>query len=270
MRLFALSDLHVDHALNLEALKALLPHPQDWVLVGGDLAESLARTEEALRVFVERFARVFWVPGNHDLWTTRRAGAQEPRGEAKYRALVALCRRLGVVTPEEPYELFPGSERPLRIAPLFLLYDYSFAPDGRTPEEARAWAAEDGIVCTDEHLLFTEPHPSKEAWCATRLAETEPRLRRAAEDAELIILNHFPLRRDTVFIPRVPRFVPWCGTRATEGWHRPFRARAIVTGQRHVPRRRVIDGVPFYDVSVGYPRDWNPAGGLAAKLVQVA
>ncbi len=56
------------------------------------------------------------------------------------------------------------------IVPLFVLYDYTFRPDGTTTkEEALALAYETGIVCSDEAVLYPDPYPSREAWCHARV-----------------------------------------------------------------------------------------------------
>ncbi len=90
-----------------------------------------------------------------------------------------MCRRLGVLTPEDPYPVWAAGPRggPVVIAPLFLLYDYTFRPDGaNTKAEGLRQAYATGIVCTDEMLLHPDPYPSIDAWCAARLALTERRL----------------------------------------------------------------------------------------------
>ena len=57
---------------------------------------------------------------------------------------MALCREIGVITPEDPYPLWTGDGGPL-IVPLFLLYDYTFRPDGTsTKAEALALAYRTG------------------------------------------------------------------------------------------------------------------------------
>ncbi len=72
----------------------LQPAPDDWPLVAGDVAETIADIEWALRMLCARFATVIWLPGNHELWTLS-ADPVRLRGEARYRFLVAMCRRLG-------------------------------------------------------------------------------------------------------------------------------------------------------------------------------
>jgi 3',5'-cyclic AMP phosphodiesterase CpdA len=271
VRLWAVADLHLRHEANRRALEELPPHPGDWLILAGDVGETEEHLRFALDVLGRRFDRLLWVPGNHDLWSTP---SRPVAGEALYRRLVEICRGRGVVTPEDPYPLWPEpvgeGGRPVLIAPLFLLYDYTFAPDGVPPERAVAWAMEDDILCADEALLQPAPFPSRQAWCAARCREAEGRLAEAAADgAELVLVNHWPLRRELAVLPAVPRFVVWCGTRQTEDWHRRFRARAVVYGHLHIPRTVVVDGVRFEEVSFGYPRNWMGRRTLAGSLRQI-
>ena len=164
MKLYALSDLHVAFESNRRTLATLGDHRDDWLVLAGDVGETLGDLELVLRVVCVKFARVLWVPGNHELWTVPREA--HLRGVAKYEALVALCRRYGVLTPEDPYCVWRGDGLPHVLAPLFLLYDYSFRPDDVPHARALDWAAEAGIVCGDEVLLHPEPFPTLEAWCA--------------------------------------------------------------------------------------------------------
>jgi hypothetical protein len=148
----------------------------------------------------------------------------------------------------------------------FILYDYSFRPDEVAAEDAVAWAAETGVRCADEDLLDPHPFPSRAAWCESRVAETEKRLAGIPADTRLILVNHWPLRRDHAVLPRVPRFSIWCGTRATEDWHRRFPIDVVVYGHLHLRSTRELDGVRFDEVSLGYPRQWNQEKGLGGYL----
>ena len=154
-RLLAVSDLHVTFPENREFVANLRPGTsRDWLLVAGDVAEKAADIEWALRTLSARFAAVVWVPGNHELWTLSTDPVQL-RGEARYEHLVSMCRRIGVITPEDPFPVWRGAEGPVVIVPLFVLYDYSFRPDGTTTKaEALALAYETGIVCSDEAVLL--------------------------------------------------------------------------------------------------------------------
>ena len=103
--------------------------------------------EWALRTLADKYATVVWTPGNHELWT-RRKDPVDLRGEQRYLALVELCRKIGIRTPEDPYQVWDGPGGPVTVAPVFLLYDYTFRPDGAlTKEQGLKLAYEKGIVC---------------------------------------------------------------------------------------------------------------------------
>jgi 3',5'-cyclic AMP phosphodiesterase CpdA len=234
--LLAVSDLHVGHPGNRPIVSSLEPSSDgDWLIVAGDVAETIADLEWALRQLTERFATVIWVPGNHELWTTRRDPVQL-RGVARYEYLVSLCRSLGVLTPEDPYPVFPSPAGPVAVAPLFLLYDYSFRPDGATTrEEALDIARSSGVICTDEYRLHPDPYASRHEWCHARVAATRARLT-ALRGAPVVLVNHWPLVREPTRVLRYPQFAQWCGTDLTADWHTAFNAVAVVYGHLPIPR----------------------------------
>jgi 3',5'-cyclic AMP phosphodiesterase CpdA len=269
-KLFAISDLHVAHHGNRELVEGLRPESaSDWLLVAGDIGERAADIEWAMRVLSQRFGTVVWAPGNHELWTCR-ADPLQLRGELRYRYLVRLCRRLGVVTPEDPYRVWNGAGGPVIIAPLFLLYDYSFLPPGATTAaEGLARAYEAGVVCTDEMLLHSDPYPSREAWCRARVETTERRLAGLRPGIPTVLMSHFPLIRDPAESLRYPEFVQWCGTTRTADWHVRFNAAAVVYGHLHIPRTTWHDGVRFEEVSLGYPHEWRQHDVPATALREI-
>jgi 3',5'-cyclic AMP phosphodiesterase CpdA len=256
--LFAVSDLHVSHPDNRQIVDRLRPEsPGDWLLVAGDVGELFADVERTLRRLRERFATVVWAPGNHELWTLPSDPVQL-RGVQRYRALVRMGRDLGVLTPEDDYATFAGSGGPVVVAPLFLLYDYTFrVPGAETKQESLRRAYEAGVVCTDEALLFPDPHPDRESWCRQRVAQTEKRLAGIDPAMPTVLLSHWPLLREPTDVMWYPEFAQWCGTTLTADWHLRFRAAAAVYGHLHIPRTTEHDGVPFEEVSLGYPREWS-------------
>ncbi|MFI7601015.1 metallophosphoesterase family protein [Actinoplanes sp. NPDC049681] len=262
--LYAVSDLHVNHEEN-RAFVADRLYPQspgDWLLVAGDVGDLMADVEWALSLLARRFARVVWAPGNHELWTPP-TDPEQSRGQQRYERLVAMCRGQGILTPEDPYATWHGRGGPIVIAPLFLLYDYSFrAPGTRTKEESLARADEAGIMCSDEYLLDPQPFASVDAWCAFRLRHTLARLKEHQDGPRMVLVNHFPLNRRPTEMLRHPEFAQWCGTEATSDWHLRFPVEAAVYGHLHIPRTTWYDGVRFEEVSFGYPveRRGRPAG----------
>jgi 3',5'-cyclic AMP phosphodiesterase CpdA len=259
--LLAVSDLHIERPENRRFVERMRPTgPSDWLIVCGDVADHPDRVGWALALLSERFARLIWVPGNHELLTY----SSDPtalRGEPLYRHLVQICRELGVVTPEDPFPVWSGPEGSVRVAPLFLLYDYSFCTNvASTPAEAMRLAHKAGVVCGDEFLLDPAPFPDRAAWCRSRVITTEKRLE-ADGDTPTVLVNHFPLTVEPTRVLRHPEFAQWCGTSLTADWHRRFGTVAVVYGHLHIPRTTLQDGVRFEEVSLGYPREWQFHGG---------
>jgi calcineurin-like phosphoesterase family protein len=265
--LLAISDLHLERRQNRDALHTIGEHPNDWLIVAGDVGNSPDHLALAWQSLTPRFARILWTPGNHELW----AAARDPsvsRGQARYDELVSVCRSFGVVTPEDPYRQWPGDPA-VFIVPMFLLYDYTFHPPDVPTEHALAWARETGVVCGDERLLAPDPWPSRSAWCHARCQETETRLRALPPDSRTVLINHWPLRYDLARPPRIPRFSIWCGTTLTEQWGRQYRAAAVVSGHLHLRTTLARHGVRYDEVSLGYPRDWRAERGVSWYLREI-
>jgi 3',5'-cyclic AMP phosphodiesterase CpdA len=275
MRLLAISDLHIGYQENRAYADSLAPaDPDDWLIVAGDVGEVFADVGFVLASLANRFARVIWVPGNHELWTLP-SDPVAARGLARYEALVKVCRRFGVLTPEDEFPLWEGPGGPVTVAPLFTLYDYSLRPDGAAgagrvdletagsePANLRAAAlrAADaaGIAPADEGRLYADPYPSVADWCRDRVAVTESRL--AAVDGPMVLVSHWPLIEAPVAKLRHPAYAPWCGTTLTAGWHTRYPVLAGVYGHLHIPGTTHHDGVRFEEVSVGNPREWQRRG----------
>jgi len=270
VRLYAISDLHLANRVNFDALCELPSHPGDWLILGGDIGELEDHLKVACAVLTQRFYRVLWVPGNHDLWTVPYNG-ERLLGDAKYRRLVSVCRDYGVLTPEDPYvEWNIGDGRRYLLVPMFLLYDYSFRPPDIPEEKALEWAEESGVLCTDEELLHPDPYVSRSQWCAERCRYTEERLvREAGRNIPMVLINHFPLRREMADLKRFPRFSLWCGTYRTEDWHTRFPVSVVVYGHMHIRGTHYRDGVRFEEVSFGYPRDWTHKRGMNYYLREI-
>lgn len=255
--LLGVSDLHVTHPENRRVVEGMRPESEgDWLIVAGDVSDTLEDVEWALSLLSERFAKVLWTPGNHELWSVPH-DHEKLRGAFRYERLIALCRDLGVLTPEDPYPIWEGAPGPVTVASLFVLYDYTFGRNiAPTKEESLALAHRAGVVCSDEFVLHPDPYPSREAWCHERVRISELRLRACDPDIPTILVNHFPLIDNPTKVLIHPEFAQWCGTERTVDWHRRFRASVVVYGHLHIPRTSWHDGVRFEEVSLGYPREW--------------
>ncbi|KAI1459198.1 Metallo-dependent phosphatase [Annulohypoxylon moriforme] len=256
-KLYAIGDLHLSYEYNRKALEDLTPHPDDGLILCGDVGESADHLELAFRVAKRNFGTVWWCPGNHELYTLGSSPKPHLRGEAKYNRCVEIAREHGVLTPEDEFVVWDGEAI---ICPVFTLYDYSFRPKDVTREGALKWAEERDTVATDEFLLHPDPHPTRDEWCHVLVEKFERKIEEARArnpGLKTVLVNHWPLREDLVFIPRVPRFSLWCGTTLTLDWHTRFDAKVVVSGHLHVPRTDWKGGVRFEECSLGYPKQWQ-------------
>lgn len=256
----AVADLHVGHRGNAGVLDEVRPgHPGDWLIVAGDVAEKSTHVLSALEQLTERFERVIWVPGNHELWIGR--DDDGITSATKYDRLVEGCRSIGVDTPEDAYPLWTGPGGPAWVVPMFLLYDYSWTPvPGLSRTDALAGARKRRVVASDEFLIDPAPYADAAAWCRERLVSTTTRLAALDPDHPTVLVNHWPLVRQPTEVLRHPDFALWCGTDQTADWHRRYRATASVYGHLHIPRSTEYHGVRFEEVSLGYPREWEGRG----------
>lgn len=137
--IYAISDLHTDRVENMEWLRSELPWPADasnaCAVVAGDVSHRLDVLEETLATLADRFARVFFVPGNHELWCSTQPLADSLQ---KCDAVLALCAKLGVETE-------PARVGAVQVVPLLSWYDRSLALPARAlggapPLPLRLWA----------------------------------------------------------------------------------------------------------------------------------
>ncbi|GAB3708569.1 metallophosphoesterase [Corynebacterium nasicanis] len=241
--MWLVSDLHVTFPANRERVERLAPAEEgDWLIVAGDVAESIDIVVDTLARLRRRFARVVWCPGNHELFARP---SDRYQGRARYARLIDLLREVGVDTPEDPYPVFGD----VTVAPLFTLYDYSFRPAGRSAAEALIDARAARATLDDE--LYIAPYVDVVEWCAERVAYSRERL--TAVDGPTLLVNHWPLAVEPTRRLRQPDMALWCGTTLTRSFARDYRAVGVVHGHLHMPEEIMVEGVPHVDVSLGYP-----------------
>ena len=254
-RLLAVSGLQVAHQGNTDIVSRLRSaHPGDWLLVAGDVAEESRGVLDVLAALRQRFARVIWVPGNHELWT-HPLDRDDRRGLERYEHLVQGCRHRDVLTPEEPYPTWQGTEQQFAVVPCLLLYDFTFRGGAASAEDALALAREVGHVFVDDYLLHRDLYPSVADWTRQRARLTEERLSRLPADRPITLLNHYPVLQQHARVMGSEHLPLWCGTEATEPWLVRFPIKAVVCGHLHIPTSASEGDVAFEEVSCGYPRE---------------
>jgi len=245
MRVFTVSDLHIDHEANRHWLSELSDsdYRDDALILAGDVSDRPDRLRWCLQTLVRRFRQVLFVPGNHELWVVRDAGPIDSL--QKFDAVRHLARECGACVD-------PWRRGPLSIVPLQSWYDFSFGP----PAAALRAAWNDFQACrwpegfdagriTQHFLAMNEP------WLAER-------------NELLISFSHF-LPRIDVMPDRIPPdkriLYPVLGSAALGEQVLRLAPQMHVYGHSHVNRRVRLDGIEYINNAFAYPQETR----IAAK-----
>ncbi len=260
MRIFAISDVHVDYPENMTRMQTLSGalYSRDTLLLAGDVSDDLARLARVLEGVREKFAHVFFVPGNHELWIRR---GEAGDSTAKFRQVLRLCARLAVATG--PTKVTSGPDDPgAWVVPLFSWYvkpeqgaTSLFVPRDGDDASLSMWADNvrtrwpEGMSVTDHFLDMNEPHLDRHY------------------DAPVISFSHFLPRKELMFglsaaaAPSRParakrfNFSRVAGSTRLEAQIRALGSVLHVFGHQHRNRDRVIDGLRYVSNCLGYPRE---------------
>ena len=266
-RIFAVSDLHVDLKQNrtwFEAL-SLFDYQDAALILAGDLSDNLDRLQTTLAWACQKFAQVFFVPGNHELWVR---SSECPDSIAKFWQVMQLCDALGVQTRPAQVGVSEATDG-VWIVPLFSWYvqpeeghDSLFVPKPGEDPTLQMWSDKyftrwpsDGVRVADYFLQLNQAHL------------THP------YDAPIITFSHFLPRRDLIFStpeerqamgvsPHDPHprfnFSRVAGCTGIEAQLRRIGSVIHVYGHQHRNRHRLINGVRYISHCLGYPRERQP------------
>jgi predicted phosphodiesterase len=239
MRVFALSDIHVDYDVNAKWVADLssVDFREDILVLAGDVTDSLSLLDWCLTTLAKRFRKVLFVPGNHDLWVVR-----DERGKnslQKFQEVAAVVESSG-----GSMQLF--SDRGVSIVPLFGWYDYSF---GQPSEELKS-------IWMDYHACRW-PAGFQEQDVAAHFAASN-RIHENLGGDKVITFSHFLPRIDLMpqYIPSSKRLLyPILGSNMLERQLRLVNPSIHVYGHSHVNRNVEIDGVFYVNNAFGYPSE---------------
>lgn len=247
MRIFAVSDLHIDYDANARWVRNVssAEHQDDVLIVAGDVSDALSRLAWCLETLAARFRAVAFVPGNHELWVIR-----ENRGKTslqKYDEVRAVARSSGAST--EPLRV-----NGVAVVPIPAWYDYSFGEP-----------SEDLLATWMDYRACVWPEGYGDADVLAHLLSTsDPFVPRAGET--VITYSHFLPRIDLMphYIPPAGRLLyPVLGAARLDVRLRELQSSVHVYGHSHVRRNVMIDGVTYVNNAFGYPSEfWNDSKGL--------
>lgn len=260
-----MSDIHVDYEENLAWIRNISgrDYAADALILGGDVTSKLELLHETLALLKMKFAEVFFVPGNHELWIRRR---EFEDSLAKFFEILKLCASLSVHT--SPTALVAHTEK-LWIVPLFSWY--------RKPEEGsrslfvEKSGDENPDIWADDHLTRWDSLDAGMSVADMFLRMNETNVLRCY-DAPVISFSHFLPRLELMFWTReeaeaVPKdgmigdpnpafnFSRVAGCAGLEKQIRALNSRVHVYGHQHRNRDRCLDGTRYVSHCLGYPHE---------------
>lgn len=249
MRIFAVSDIHVDFEENLRWFQNLsrLDYTEDLLILAGDVTDSLLLFEKTMRDLRDRFREVLYIPGNHDLWVRRCATAAN--SFEKLRMIREIAQNCGIRM--EPY-----AHDSLSIVPLYGWYDFTLAAP--IPETFESWV--DFIACKwpedfDEIKITQHFLTMNEPFIQTVLRTDFEAIIETTQPF-LISFSHFLPRIDLMpgYIPISKQNIyPVLGTTYLESQIQRLGSAIHIYGHSHVNTHSVKDNRIYINNAFGYP-----------------
>ncbi|MFQ5740139.1 MAG: metallophosphoesterase [Acidobacteriota bacterium] len=262
-RIHVLSDLHVDFAENRHCLNRLSSSDfrNDILLLAGDISDDLEQVRSTLGALRDRFAQVFFVPGNHELWVRRKECANSVE---KFRKVLEVCDSLGVRTRPQRAGQERDGHRPW-IVPLFSWY---MQPEEGSDSLFVAKSGEDPSLSMWADNYYTRwSSLDKNGTVADYFLEmNESRIERDYEPP-VITMSHFLPRRELMFSSPKERqaigavrdrhpsfnFSRVAGSKGLDRQIRQVGATLHIYGHQHRNRWRKIDRVAYLSHCLGTP-----------------
>jgi predicted phosphodiesterase len=239
MRVFALSDIHIDYEVNAKWVAGIsaTDYQDDVLILAGDVTDTLGLLDWCLTIFAKRFKKVLFVPGNHDLWVVR--DGREKTSLQKFQEVSAVAEAAGA-------SMQPFHARGVSIIPLLGWYDYSF---GEPSEELKS-------MWMDYHACRWPSGFREREITAHFIAFNDKHV--GVNGDKVITFSHFLPRIDVMpqLIPKdKQRLYPVLGTTQLERQLRQLNTSTHVYGHSHVNRKVTIDGVSYINNAFGYPQE---------------
>lgn len=267
MKVFAVSDLHVDYKENKEWCEDIseTDHQNDVIILAGDVSHDIKKVEETLLLFRSKFGAVFYVPGNHELWV-RNGDPTIKNSIDKFEQIISMCKRIGVHV--SPYKV--GNIKKVWIVPLFAWYHENLDSEEddydneKTRDTLKGWT--DFLMCKWPTNFIPHPLNPHESKSASPHQTISPKDYFAAlntphmhpYDAPVITFSHFVPRRD-VLPPKEFLFIPFLtkvsGALEIEKQLRQINSTIHVFGHTHIQCHNTKDGVYYVQNALAYPRE---------------
>jgi len=280
MRIFAVSDLHMDFTENFEWLKQLsnTDYKDDALITAGDISHNMLELTEVLKILSSKFSSVFFVPGNHELWM-HNSGWRDSLH--KFEAVLDICGDLNILY--RPAKLGEKDRNPVWIVPLFSWYTQPGEGDdslylNKPGEDSsnRMWSDNSYIKWPDNGPVRFKP--------AQFFLEKNKKYLQDSFDSPVISFSHFLPRQEVMFSAGIQpsteinkkydrrpafNFSRVAGSSLIEKQLRQIDSYIHIHGHQHLNRDMIIHGVRYISNCLGYPAERRRGQIFNAGLMKI-
>lgn len=261
VRIFSISDLHIDYKRNLDWIKNLSNtcFLNDFLILPGDITHKTDGFKLCLELLSEKFSGIFFVPGNHDLWV---GNDNQSDSLQKYALIEDICKEYGVFTTGRKVG---NKENSVFVQPIHSWYE--------KPEESA------------DSLYYAKraDDPSLWMWMDNRYINWPETAEKAVETIfkknditgainsglpvisfshflpvqKIILPKGFELSMLDTFVDPFPEFnfSRVAGSLKIERIIRKLNSKLHISGHQHRFRYKVIDGVSYLSHGLYNPRE---------------
>jgi predicted phosphodiesterase len=239
LRIFAVSDIHIDYGENKKWLFNISKsdYTDDILILAGDITSRMPVIIKAFTFLKNSFKEVMYIPGNHDVWINKAASSRNSLDN--FNLIRIIADNCGI-------QMRPVSFEKLSIIPLFGWYDYSFGAPSENIYDiwldftACEWPEGfDEISITKYFISLNEEFLN-------------------IKNEFIISFSHFLPRIDIMpsFVPQDKRIIyPVLGTNLIEDQIRKLSSDIHVYGHSHINNRIELDGTVYINNAFGYPSE---------------
>jgi len=233
-KVYVISDVHYDHPANEEWCGAIhaTKFLDDVLIVAGNVADSFRALTRALTTLRAKFRRVFYIPGNHEMWIPTSESKKFPDSLCKLLAIMELCDDLDV-------DIFPAAVcKDVFVVPLLSWYNVHFDmkdpfPDPKSQADKYAkWPMDAAGQVWRYMLRLNQEHLCK------------------PYHDTVITVSHF-LPRHNLPVWRDTGVMKTCGCVELDDQVREARAKCHVYGHTHYRHNQVHEGVAYVHRPLG-------------------
>lgn len=261
MRIFAISDIHVDFQDNQKWINAVseLDYKDDILLLAGDVCHNLDRLQDTLLQLRVKFKRLFFIPGNHDLWIR---GEPFLNSLEKFESIIEFCRINDI-------SIYPEKIHHYSVIPLFSWYsgpddgdDSLYWPKPGEDESNRMWS---------DNLFVKWPIDKFPKSASQYFFKLNNEILTENYSGLVVTMSHFIPRKEMMFAEYPPilnlerikkydrspefNFSRVAGSELIEKQIRQIGSQIHVYGHQHINRDREIHGVRYVAHCLGYPNE---------------